>query len=58
MTNRRANCPVCDAEMSLADDAVVSELIVCSSCCVPLEVRSLDPVLLDEAPQEEEDWGQ
>jgi lysine biosynthesis protein LysW len=33
-------------------------MIVCGSCCVALEVRSLDPVRLEEAPQEEEDWGQ
>ena len=51
-------CPVCDAEVPVAKDAVVSELVVCASCCVALEVRGLDPVVLDEAPQEEEDWGQ
>jgi len=58
MPRTPVNCPVCDAEVPVAEDAVVSELIVCSSCCVALEVRALDPVVLDEAPQEEEDWGQ
>jgi len=56
--SRTANCPVCGAELTVAPDAVVSEMLVCTSCCVALEVRALDPVLLDEAPQEEEDWGQ
>ncbi len=58
MSNPNPLCPVCDAEVPVASDTVVSELLVCSSCSVALEVRSLDPVVLDEAPQEEEDWGQ
>ena len=58
MSNASAFCPVCDAEVPVAKDAVVSELVVCTSCSVALEIRGLDPVVLDEAPQEEEDWGQ
>jgi len=58
MPKTNGTCPVCDAEITVAEDAVVSELIVCGSCCVALEVRALDPVVLDEAPHEEEDWGQ
>ena len=58
MPKLSASCPVCDADVPLAGDPVVSELVVCSSCSVALEVKRLDPVLLDEAPQEEEDWGQ
>jgi alpha-aminoadipate carrier protein LysW len=51
-------CPVCDAEVRLSQDTVVSELVVCDSCSSPLEVRTVDPLQLAEAPQEEEDWGQ
>lgn len=51
-------CPVCDAPLSVSENTVLSELIVCSSCSVPLEVRCLEPVTLEEAPSEEEDWGQ
>lgn len=58
MSLTNANCPVCDAGVPVGGDAVLSEMIVCGSCCVALEVRSLDPVRLEEAPQEEEDWGQ
>jgi alpha-aminoadipate/glutamate carrier protein LysW len=51
-------CPVCEAEVRLSTLAILSELLVCDSCSSTLEVRSLDPVLLEEAPQEQEDWGE
>ncbi len=51
-------CPVCDADVSLADDAVVGELLECSDCGTELEVTGLDPAALSEAPQTEEDWGE
>lgn len=58
MSNVLVSCPVCDAPLAVAAGAVVCELVVCDACYAPLEVKSLDPVVLDEAPQEEEDWGQ
>jgi alpha-aminoadipate/glutamate carrier protein LysW len=51
-------CPVCEAEVRLGTDTVVSEMVVCDSCSSALEVRSLDPLTLAEAPHEEEDWGE
>lgn len=53
-----AACPVCDAPVTLPADAVVSELIPCRECGSDLEVESLDPPRIKEAPMEEEDWGQ
>ena len=53
-----AECPVCGVDIKIADDAVVGELIECPDCGVELEVKSLAPVVLEEAPQEEEDWGE
>ena len=53
-----AECPVCGAAVDLADDAVVGELMECGDCGTELEVLSLDPVGLGEAPETEEDWGQ
>lgn len=53
-----ATCPVCEADVRLSNDTVMAELIVCNACSSPLEVRGLDPVVLAEAPQEEEDWGE
>ena len=55
---KNAECPVCDAAVPLTEDTVKGELITCSDCGVELEVISLDPPLLAEAPQEEEDWGE
>lgn len=51
-------CPVCGAELTLADDAVVGELIPCEDCGTDLEVTSVDPAQVSEAPKEEEDWGE
>jgi alpha-aminoadipate/glutamate carrier protein LysW len=51
-------CPVCDAEVRLQGNTMLSELVVCASCSCMLEVRSLEPVQLAEAPQEQEDWGE
>jgi alpha-aminoadipate carrier protein LysW len=53
-----ANCPECDAEITLNDDVMEGEIVVCPDCGVDLEVTSLKPVTLDVAPMEEEDWGE
>jgi alpha-aminoadipate/glutamate carrier protein LysW len=51
------HCPECDADLVL-EDVVEGEIIVCSDCGVDLEVISLDPLKIDLAPMEEEDWGE
>ena len=51
-------CPVCGAELSLSSDLVKGELMECDDCGTELEVVSVDPVKLEEAPEAEEDWGQ
>jgi alpha-aminoadipate carrier protein LysW len=53
-----ADCPVCDAGVSLATDTVVDELMECDDCGCELVVSSLQPMALDEAPMAEEDWGE
>ena len=52
-----AHCPECDAELTL-NDVIQGEIIVCSDCGVDLEVVNLDPLTLELAPMEEEDWGE
>jgi alpha-aminoadipate carrier protein LysW len=52
-----AHCPDCEAEISLVD-VVLGEIVVCPDCGIDLEVTSLDPLVLDLAPMEEEDWGE
>jgi len=53
-----AECPECAAELELAADVEVGEIVVCPDCGVELEVMSLDPITLELAPEVEEDWGE
>jgi len=52
-----ASCPECAAEF-LLEDVLVAEIVTCPDCGVELEVMGLDPLVLDLAPEEEEDWGE
>ena len=54
----QANCPECDATLSLEEGVVVNEIVPCSDCGAELEVSSLDPFALALAPEVEEDWGE
>jgi alpha-aminoadipate carrier protein LysW len=51
-------CPECAAELVLEDDLIVGEILECPDCGVELEVTDLDPVTVDLAPEEDEDWGE
>jgi alpha-aminoadipate carrier protein LysW len=51
-------CPVCEADVPVPADAVVHELVDCGDCATELEIASLAPPSLREAPVEEEDWGE
>ena len=51
-------CPVCAAEVAVANDAISGELLVCEDCGAELELINVDPIELAEAPTAEEDWGQ
>jgi alpha-aminoadipate carrier protein LysW len=53
-----ATCPECAAEISLARGTLAGEIVQCPDCGAELEVISLDPPVLDLAPEEEEDWGE
>jgi len=56
--SNQPTCPECAADITLAEDTLQSEIIQCPDCGVELEVMSLDPVTLNLAPEEEEDWGE
>ena len=51
-------CIECDADLDLAPDLEVGEILVCPDCGVELEVMDLEPIKLDLAPEVEEDWGE
>ena len=48
----------CGTDVVLPDDVMENELIDCDSCGIELEVISLNPLKLDLAPEEQEDWGE
>jgi len=60
MTKLKAKCPICDAEISLVDDTEESEIINCPECENRVVVASVEgaKIVLEEAPEIEEDWGE
>lgn len=51
-------CVVCEAEVEVPEDAMIGEILVCEDCGAELEVTSLNPLTVQEAPEVEEDWGE
>jgi len=52
------NCPECEAEVHVDEDTDKGDLVSCPDCGLELEVVGLDPIELDIAPEEEEDWAE
>ena len=53
-----ATCPVCEGDIEEEKNWLVGELVQCADCGSELEVKSLEPAVLAEAPEAEEDWGE
>jgi alpha-aminoadipate carrier protein LysW len=53
-----SECMECGADLNLAEDVEVGELVVCEDCGAEFEVTGVNPVTLEEAPEVEEDWGE
>lgn len=53
-----AECIECGATLVLAPDVMLGEILPCSDCGAELEVIAQDPLTLDLAPMEMEDWGE
>ena len=58
VTKMTCNCVVCDGEVRLPEGAMEGELLTCSDCGTDLEILSLNPVTVGEAPAVQEDWGE
>ncbi len=54
----RVSCPVCDAAVAPPANAEVGEIIACNDCGSELEIESISPLALQEAPVVAEDWGE
>ncbi len=52
-----AKCPECDAALVIPK-VEKGEILDCTDCGAELEVRVVDPLKLELAPEEEEDWGE
>ncbi len=54
------NCLVCDGTVVLKEGTEVSEIISCPECSTKLVVESVGDgnVVLSQAPEVEEDWGE
>ena len=51
-----ATCAECDEEIEVSDRTRVGQRVVCPNCGARLEVVSSNPLELDPAYDEEEDW--
>jgi lysine biosynthesis protein LysW len=54
------NCPICEALVSLEGDVEESEILSCPDCqsVLVVELRQGNNLILAEAPEIEEDWGE
>ena len=51
-------CPLCDAPVALPANPMEGEILACEACSAELELESLQPPTLVQAPEVEEDWGE
>lgn len=51
-------CPSCAASVALTRRPLCGEIVRCGGCAVELEVVSVAPLRVEEAPQVQEDWGE
>lgn len=56
-TQQNINCLECSATIE-PGEVILGEIVVCPDCGIDLEVMDLDPIRLELAPMEEEDWGE
>lgn len=54
----QVECVECGAALSVPDNVMRGEILVCQDCGTELEVIELDPLTVDLAPLEMEDWGE
>jgi len=53
------NCPECDAEIAIPEDAVDGEIVTCAECGASFELaKASDGFELKPAQTVGEDWGQ
>lgn len=53
-----ATCPECGGEVSFSRAPLAGQVVTCPQCGAELEVTSINPIVLELAPEVEEDWGE
>lgn len=53
-------CPICQASVTIPEDAMEGEIVQCPDCSADLEFKgkTSDKPVLEEAATEAEDWGE
>lgn len=51
-------CPECAANVNVAEEPELNEILECGECAGELEVVSVEPLTIALAPEVEEDWGE
>lgn len=51
-------CIECAGAVTLGEQVLLGEIVECPDCGVELEVVALEPLLVEVAPEIEEDWGE
>ncbi|NLL37863.1 MAG: lysine biosynthesis protein LysW [Fretibacterium sp.] len=54
----KVQCVICEGDILISDGAMEGELFLCPDCGTELELISLNPPVLAEAPEVQEDWGE
>jgi alpha-aminoadipate carrier protein LysW len=54
----QAECVECGAVLDVQEDVMQGEILACGECGAELEVISVEPLTVEAAPMEMEDWGE
>lgn len=58
MSQNTVECVECGAAVAVPGNVMQGEILVCSDCGAELEVLGVEPLTVDLAPKELEDWGE
>ncbi|GIK64491.1 MAG: lysine biosynthesis protein LysW [Chloroflexota bacterium] len=58
MSNNNVECLECGADIRVPNNVMQGEILKCGDCGIELEVTELNPLTIDLAPMEMEDWGE
>ena len=51
-------CLECGADVRVSNNVMQGDILKCGDCGIELEVTELNPLTIDLAPMEMEDWGE